>query len=282
MARVPPITITPDPGDSTHVYGDLNYFLDSSAQYIYIAEFNVDASAALATTFGKVTTIPTVYDAGVRISIPVATAQNLFKFSTDSLDINDMSSNDMLFKVVYGSAQEHPLSINFDASSEVFDRSIVASNPVNGVTPNQNLTYDYNRYLAKELFGTATAVDLFSNESSIRNSLDASISASLNTVLRALHTNGVLTRDSTLPNPSKTILEHLLASANGRFEFLDQFTDASGSYDASGWFFMPLAVGDKLYFTVNVKCDPRQNALTNLEEVIADRKYLVEMVLRST
>jgi len=276
----PPVVLIPDSQDS-HALNEIYHYDDPSSQFIYIAELNVDASSVLATTFGKKTVVPSTCDATVQVSTPVATAQSLFRFSTDSLDVNDMSANDMLYKVVYANCPTHPLSLNFDSSSVVIDKSIIPSTVVNGITPNQNLTYDFLRYLAKSLFGTATAVDLFNNEVAVRTSLDLSISHSLNDVLNKLVSNGVLTaNDTSKPNPSKTILEHLLASANGRFEYLDQFVDTTlGAYDASGWYYMPLSPGDKLYFTVNVKTDPKQNDLTHAEELIADRKYLVEMVL---
>ena len=145
---------------------------------IYLPLFSVTVTSDLATIYGEQPAALTG-DATVDVDVSTTLMQEIFQFQTDSTDIDDISLNDIKYKVVYTPSNPIlPFGIDIDTSSNVASGAIAGSAGLN-----QNLTYDYLRHLADELFGTHLGVDLFNNEEAVRSALNLSFKTALDTML---------------------------------------------------------------------------------------------------
>ena len=172
----------------------------------YLGQLDTGFDSALATISG-VDSLSFSGNATVDIDIDLETAKNMFQFYTDSIDITDVVADDIKYKVVYSNSST-PLNIDLDM------RAPVSANPIVPGAENLNLTYDYVRYLAQELFSTPNGVDLFENESALRNTINANFKTAFNIVLLGLATNGIV--DAADNSPSETILKQVMHSLNER------------------------------------------------------------------
>ena len=134
------------------------------SESFYLAQLDVDVTSSSATLSGTISTEFTG-DATVNVNVPLATIKELFQYQTDSTDVTDAVADDIKFRSVY-SANSLPLGIDINSSAPVVSGSI------DSVATNNNLTYDYIRYLAHNLFNTHLGVDLFNNEETLRSSLN--------------------------------------------------------------------------------------------------------------
>ena len=98
---------------------------------IYLPLFSVTVTSDLATIYGETYT-PLTGHATVDVDVSTSLMQSLFQFQTDSTDINDISLNDIKYKVVYSSATPPlPLGIDIDTSSNVASGAIAGSAGLN-------------------------------------------------------------------------------------------------------------------------------------------------------
>ena len=204
-------------------------------------------------------------DATVAVEILLENAMNIFQFQSDSTDIDNVTANDIKYRVVYTGDSSYNMVFNIDTSSNVIVNSIHAG------AANNNATYDYVRYLALKLFNTHLGVDLFSNESDLRQDLMDAFSTSFTSNMTRLH---AVETDASGNSPSKTILNEII---NNHPERLN---DISSLAVGNNWFKCPLVVGDILYFCLTVKAAANQNTITNVV-AIPDRVYLIKVTLIS-
>ena len=228
----------------------------------YLSQLNVLVNSLSASLLGEASTAFSG-DATVVVDIPLENAMNIFQFQTDSTDINNVTANDIKYRVVYTGDSSYNMVFNIDTSSNVIVNSIHAG------AANNNATYDYVRYLALKLFNTHLGVDLFSNESELRTTLRDEFSTSFDSNMTSLH--GVET-DASGNSPSKTILNQII------YDQLTRLNDISQFALGNNWFKSPLVVGDILYFRLTVKAAVDQNTLTNVV-AIPDRVYLIKATL---
>jgi len=204
-------------------------------------------------------------DATVAVEILLENAMNIFQFQSDSTDIDNVTANDIKYRVVYTGDSSYNMVFNIDTSSNVIVNSIYSG------AANNNATYDYVRYLAQQLFNTHLGVDLFSNESDLRQDLMDAFSTSFTSNMTRLH---AVETDASGNSPSKTILNEII---NNHPERLN---DISSLAVGNNWFKCPLVVGDILYFCLTVKAAANQNTITNVV-AIPDRVYLIKVTLIS-
>lgn len=229
----------------------------------YLGQLDTGVDSALATISG-VDSLSFTGEATADINIDLETAKNMFQFYTDSIDITDVVADDIKYKVVYSNSST-PLNIDLDMHAPVSANAIVPG------AENLNLTYDYVRYLAQELFSTPNGVDLFSNESALRNTINADFKTEFNTVLLGLATTGIVDADGN--SPSETILKQVIHSLNERL------TDITGLHVADNWYRAPLEANDKLYFLLTVRPATDQHNATDRATAIANRIYLIRATL---
>ena len=238
----------------------------SEVFYLDQLSFAVDASSAILE--GEVTTVLDA-SANANVTIPVSVAQELFQFSTDASDVDNIVADDILYRVVYDTATNYALSLDIDASA-----SVTAITAIHEGAVNNNVTYDFVRYLAKCLFNTHLGVDLFANEEELRTELNISFKSGFDVVLTDLTAAGVT--DATGTSPSKSLLLQLLASKPNRFQDIE--TDLFMEQDINGhpWYKMPLDVGDVINFVLTVNPAVGQEDLTGVVQLSA-RTYLIQM-----
>jgi hypothetical protein len=246
-------------------------------QDFYLGELDVSANSALAQLAGATTSVFTA-DATVDVSsVTVSTMRNLFTFGTDSIDIDDIISSDLLYRVNWTDNSNNPLGIDIDTLS------LVSASAIDSAAANKNMTYDYVRYLALKLFNTANGVDLFSNEASLRSTLKNNFGVALSDRLVYLSGLGSQDDDDTSNNPSRSVLRQIINTDAGRFQdisgnlYYGPGTDANG--DAISFYSVPFVAGDKVYFKVTVHADPTQHTIVNRSVAVESRSYLVRITL---
>ena len=228
----------------------------------WLAPLDVTVTASSATLSGSAAGSFSA-DATAEIDILVSDAQTAFQFQTDSVDITDVVNTDIKYKVVHTSSSE-PFGVDIDT------RALVTVNQIHSSATNNNVTYDFVRYLGLKLFNTHFGVDLFSNEESLRNTLNSNFKTSLDTVLLSLAAEGEL--DSSENSPSEIILDKIILSEP------DRLKDITPYLVSNNWFKSPLRAGDILYFKLYVNAAANQETLTNVS-AIPQRSYLIKATL---
>lgn len=237
---------------------------------IYLPLFSVTVTSDLATIYGESYQALTG-DATADVDVSTTLMQELFQFQTDSTDINDISVNDIKYKVVYTSAVPPlPLGIDIDTSSNV-SVSAIASN--SGL--NYNVTYDYVRHLALELFGTHLGVDLFNNEETVRSELNLRFKTALDTMLAA--DNGV-ERHSGEDTYMRASLLQILKNAPERLADITTYEVGVDGVSGETWYKTPFLAGDKLYFNLTVNPAATQSESTT-GAAVTTRTYLIRVTL---
>lgn len=235
---------------------------------IYLPLFSVTVTSDTATIYGE--TYPALTgDATVDVDIDTSLMMNLFQFQSDSTDINDVSVNDIKYRVVYSSASPIlPLGVDIDTSSNVAVGAIASNTGLN-----YNLTYDYVRFLAQSLFGTHLGTDLFNNESALRSSLNSKFKTALDDMLTT--DNGVIKTsadDTYMRGALLQILNHLP-------ERLSDITALEvATVNGEKWYKIPFVAGDKIYFNLTVQPATNQSAATT-GATVNNRVYLIRGTL---
>lgn len=258
-----------------------------SSQDFYLNQLNVDASGTSALMAGVASGS---FDASCNTMVDVSlnTLKSLFRYKTDNIEITNASGDDIEYLVLYvepsfnsTDPSTYPLLIDINANTHViFAGGHIAFDSYD-VSINDTITYDYSRYLAKQLFNHPRGVDLFSNEVELRESLRDNFALNFDLVLQTLYGYGVLNAASSDPNPAKTLLDQIIQNDPARLQDIsvsgNGFYDVSGNYDANGnWFKMPLIANDKIYMLLTVKAPPNQHTLTNTNP-IPDRTYRIQI-----
>ena len=235
------------------------------SESFYLSQLDVDVTSSDATLSGSVSQEFTG-DATVNVNVPLSTFKELFQYQTDSTDVADDVADDVKFRSVY-SANNLPLGIDINSSAPVVSGSI------DTIATNNNVTYDYVRYLALNLFNTHLGVDLFNNEQTLRSSLNDNFKVNLNSVLVALNNEGITDQSGTAP--SRTVFNQLIANKPSRFN--DITLNKSALVDGKQWYYTPCVIGDKVYFRLTVSPAQDQQKLTAplSDTVIPNRTYLI-------
>lgn len=244
----------------------------------YFSQLHITTTSDLATLGGSCA-MPVEGDATVDITtVSASTMRNLFKFGTDSIDITDVVSEDLLYMVNWTDNSNNPLDIDIDLSANVISGHVASG------LANQNLTYDFVRYIALRLFNTANGVDLFGNESALRSSLKNKFNVSLNNKLLELVDLGSQTANDTTNNPARDALEHIKHHAPERFQDIsNNFLYGPGvdlNGNPIGVYDVPFIPGDKIYFYVTIDAADNQHTIVNREVSIPTRTYVFKLTLQ--
>lgn len=230
------------------------------AESFYLSQLDVDIDASSA-TFDSAVTVSFDASASAQVDVSYNVLRNLFQFSTDASDIDNVVATDILYKVDY-TTQAEPLGIDLNTNTELYDSPIQS-----GATDN-HVTYDFVRYLALKLFNTYLGVDLIQNETELRTNLNSTFKTEFNAVLVGLAGNGNVDADSN--SPSESILRQIMSSSPSR---LNTLTDLSVG---NLWYQTPINAGDMLYFKLTVTPATGQNSLTGVS-AFGDRTYLIKI-----
>ena len=152
-------SITTDTSNITFILND--FVFDTS--FILPAEVDVGVSGEL------------VGDVLMNASINIEDISGIFKFQTDSSDITDVATDDILYK--------QTLDETFNG---IFATSVVNSitnGNGSGITDGLPLSKEYIEFIAENVFNVRAAVDLFSNEVDLNDGIKNGVKTDIETFL---------------------------------------------------------------------------------------------------
>ena len=216
-------------------------------------------------------------------NVKLSDMQAVFKFQSDSFDVNDVDASDIKY-YVYMSNWPAELKLNPVHAGSLSASPILATG--GSVTAEKNLVkHDFVRYLAEQLFNTPHGVDLFSNEESLLSDLVSkgvtarqAIDASLNAVNQANAAHGT--------SPNKYSTNDLTGAANFSRELMRQVANAAparfaGISNVSTVQSVPLEENDTISFKVSISPAANQHNLTSRPAAFDTRVYQIKLVLKA-
>jgi hypothetical protein len=207
----------------------------------------------------------------------------VFKFQSDSFDVNDTDASDIKY-YVYMSNWPANLKLNPVHAGSLSSSPILATG--GSISDEKNLVkHDFVRYLAEQLFNTPHGVDLFSNEDALLSDLVSkgatarqAIDASLNAVNQDSAANGT--------SPNKYSTNALTGAANFSRELMRQIANQSparfaGISSSTAIQSVPLEENDTISFKVSVSPAANQHNLTSRPSAFNTRVYQIKLVLKA-
>ena len=222
-------------------------------------------------------------DAVATVQVPVSVFTSIFKYKSDSVDVDDVHADDIQY-YVYKSGW----SGNVITPGE----AVLESNAILPGADLNNLKHDFVRYLAVKLFNTHHGVDLFNNETALLSNI-VSQGLLVNNSIRdhldlADVNNAGLTGDavpryqtnaSTGPsNFSRVLLQQMMNTSTGKSRFA---AIAAQPADANAIRSIPFIDGDSVSFKLTVNPNTDQQKLTSPSSDIQlqGRTYKIKMNL---
>ena len=242
-----------------------------------------------ATALTVATTAPTVaFDATVSCTGPAASVlSETFYFKTDS-DIATTSTDDIHYFVDTTKWATIIADLNATTNGTI---SLADGGFVNGET----ISESFLRHLANIFFGTHLAVDLFNNETDVRNDLDSQCLTVATNISTTISSVGLTGSDGDLlgssgsyyfddnvtgtKNVTREILQQLMNVAMTRFEGSNLANYAVDAVNQPGVYKMPFVTGDTLSYVVTMNPNGSQDALVPLGTT-TPRKFKVKMQLQ--
>lgn len=249
----------------------------------YLRELDLSSNAVLATIEGGEITLYPSFDDRIEFNMEVALAQNFFRFVSDSSDISDNTTDDILFR------HHNAFTANLPLGDKFMVRNQCVSTLAHLTETHKSLPDNYLRHLALYLFNTYKGVDLFNNELNVREQLRLDTLERMEDILNALHTrdgaseNALPSMATTIDNPARTIFRHILKADSKRLTPLHPVPTSETHSKVlalnSVEYYMPLFAGDSLAFLVEVIADPTQNGVIDTpltgDILIPNHKFLV-------
>ena len=216
-------------------------------------------------------------------NVKLSDMQAVFKFQSDSFDVNDTDASDIKYYVDMGNWPAN-LKLNPAHAHTLTSTPILADG--GDIVVEKNLVkHDFVRYLAQQLFNTPHGVDLFSNEDAllsdivtkgataytdIKAALDAvnMSSAAAGTSPNKYSTNA----QNSAANFSRELLRQVAHHAPARFHGISNVTTVQS---------IPLAVDDTISFKVSISPYAAQHTLTERPAAFNTRVYQIKLVLKA-
>ena len=214
-------------------------------------------------------------------NIKTSDMRNVFKFQTDSFDVNNVDASDIKY-YVYMNAWPADLSLN-PANAHTLADTPILPNSTDVVAKRNFVKHDFVRYLAKKLFNTPYGVDLFSNETQLLEDLvtkGATAASNIITALNAVNQSSA-SKGST---PHRYSENDLIGTSNFSRELLRQVAHHAperfaGISDISGIQSIPLVSGDSISFKVSIAAAANQHSLTSVAGPFDNRVYKIKLTL---
>ena len=222
-------------------------------------------------------------------NIKLSDMQNVFKFQTDSFDVNNVDASDIKY-YVFSENPNWPTNLVINPANADMSHNAMFATGGEIVANRNKVKHDFVRYLAYKLFNTAHGVDLFSNETQLLADLvtkGATAHTAIKTALAAVNTtasdlsanvdvDGRFYATNTKPenttnNFSRELLRQIAHAAPQRFH---------GISDISGVQSIPLAVNDSINFKVSISSYPAQHTLTSRASAFDIRVYQIKLILK--
>ena len=257
-------------------------------------------------------TDPIIAHADAVLIVTKEQIREIFKFQSDALDVIDLSGSgladaDIKFYTSYGAFAAVVSDLN-PANAVVTDDTAIVTSDVTGAYPanKKMVAHDFVRHMAKDMFTTPYAVDLFNNElallNEIRNVCGAGPSPTAEKyvlesigerILAVDISDGTLTEEDGSGNqymPNEPVMD---GSANvnlGHVLFSQMMADGAriqswldvsneeldeATYPRDKALPMPFRDGDEIIFKVTLNPHPDQHKLVRENNAVADRSYRI-------
>ena len=222
--------------------------------------------------------------------------RNVFQVRTDSKDLTDISSADLMHYVFM---DRWPTRTRLNPVNGMMDQTQSQNAMISaGIAANKMLVkHDFIRYLASKLFNTPQGADLFNNESDLISNLNSlgeisyqqDISAALwkysTTSIENVYSDGgdegfVLDSVTGL----KATTNDMVSNENLCYVMLNQLLETNPerfndiTTDASGVFPLPILEGDSINYSLKINPIANQNTLTGVPE-FGGRVYHIKVVI---
>ena len=249
--------------------------------------FTLDASGVLA---GEAPAEFLDVSAVAVYNIKLSDMLNVFKFQTDSFDVNNVDASDIKY-YVFSENPNWPTNLVINPANADMSHNAMFATGGEIVENRNKVKHDFVRYLAFKLFNTAHGVDLFSNETELLTDIvakGATAHTAIKTALSAVNTtasdlsgnvdvNGLFYATNTVPantthNFSRELLRQVANAAPERFYNIS---------DISGVQSIPLAVNDSINFKVSIAAYPAQHTLTSRATAFDNRVYQIKLILKA-
>lgn len=254
----------------------------------YVGAMNIEIQADKATIPSGNQTTEFSSDVKAELNVSLDLVQNLFKFQSDAIDINDLDAEDLKYKVDYvpnvlvdaNGIPDIVLSEDFLSNTLCYSVGTVGTDTAYENTASatdKSIAADYIRSLAVSLFNVATGVDLFDNESEVKDSINYRARESLHNLLVALteaNSGSYLTKDESTDqlgtfyvafgnnHPTYEIIAQMLANVPERFQTINDYAVA-GDVNSSQTFCTPFAAGDAIVLKLLINASPDQGDIIN-------------------
>ena len=157
-----------------------------SGAVFYLDSLNIGISSIKATLHegSDTTDSGKTYDSVAVLSIPHSWATNTFQYQADGVDVDDLNENDIRFRMFYRDTMNGNIdtveklryfnATNVKPGNAKVTRGFIPFYGINDPINEENITiaHDFIRHIAVRLFGQAAGVDLFNNETAVRNDIN--------------------------------------------------------------------------------------------------------------
>lgn len=223
-----------------------------------------------------------------------ADMQNVFKFQSDSFDINDLSSSDIRY---FTYMTNWPEALVINPVNAMLDKND-SQNAITSVgIPNKMLVkHDFIRYLALKLFNTPSGVDLFNNESELISHLNSMGNASYQNDISGTLWKYATTASTAIDNTNfivdassndKCTTDHFTTNENICRELFNQILHANKerfsdiSPNTLGVRSLPILDGDSISYRFTVFPKAGQNTITGVP-AFGGRSYAIKLLVVTT
>ena len=260
----------------------VNFVLNNfSHSYTMSVAGTLDAGASVA--IGDVSAVAVYY-------ISQSAIQNVFRFESDSWDINDLSNVDVRY---FTYMNQWPANLLINPSNAMLDKNDSNGGILQvGIPTKMLVKHDFLRYLALKLFNTAQGVDLFNNEGALIGNLNTvggqafqDISASLwdystdkvekadgNKYVLDASSNCLCTTNNYTENSNicRELFQQVLGNNAARFSTI--------VFDGNGQAPVPIFAGDSISYKYIIQPAAGQNNLTGVS-AFGGRTYQIKLLV---
>jgi hypothetical protein len=232
----------------------------SGGERFFLSAMDFSLNATQLTIPGGEDTEPFDSDCWAHLKIPVSYARNLFQYQADGVDVDDINTDDVKYRVFHRDLDpsgnyfaENQLSENvtfynsknvLPAQAITYFKSIPYYGSVNATIDGSKVDPDFVRYVSQQTFGVSST-DMYDNELDVRRSiLNNSCIVYMNKIkelaaMADVYWNDVSGSSADANYPPKAIHRQMLNNVRTRFENLNtapggQPNDLVYLYDESG------------------------------------------------
>lgn len=244
----------------------------------------------------------------VNMTANAATLKNVFYFQTDAniasqgLDADGAQLEDTKFFVDTSKWATMATDIN---PSLAIDNVVRTSGygeakDIGVFVADEDIARNFLRSISTDMFGTHLGVDLFTNETSVRQNIEDSLKAKGVEIVSVMADVGVSGADGDLlgaagskylpedvtgtKNVSRELFTQILAAQPGRFSAANLSSYRHATLNApgglgTGYYSVPLVAGDSISYKVTINPDANQDSNVPVGGTAKSRSYRIKLVI---